>query len=119
MSEQSAFERIVASLHDAMLDDSHWPTTSALIDEACDLTGNALLVPRRPAGRPPGPLRRALPTAGSAASTWSVSTSMSIEEVLLRRRPLFQRGIAPLGDKGVRRHAEVLAWRSSRVWRLL
>ena len=31
----------------------------------------------------------------------------------------FQRGIAPLGDKGVRRHAEVLAWRGSRVWRLL
>ena len=48
MSEQSAFERIVASLHDAMLDDSHWPTTSALIDEACDLTGNALLVPEGP-----------------------------------------------------------------------
>ena len=48
MSEQSAFERIVASLHDAMLDDSHWPATSALIDEACDLTGNALLVPEGP-----------------------------------------------------------------------
>ena len=48
MSEQSAFERIVASLHDAMLDDSHWPATSALIDEACGLTGNALLVPEGP-----------------------------------------------------------------------
>ena len=48
MSEQSAFERIVASLHDAMLDDSHWPATSALIDEACDLTGNALLVTEGP-----------------------------------------------------------------------
>ena len=48
ISEQSAFERIVASLHDAMLDDSHWPATSALIDEACDLTGNALLVPEGP-----------------------------------------------------------------------
>ena len=48
-----------------------------------------------------------------------VQEPTEVEEVLLRRRPLFQRGIAPLGDKGVRRHAEVLAWRSSRVWRLL
>ena len=48
MSEQSAFERIVASLHDAMLDDSHWPATSALIDEACDLAGNALMVGEGP-----------------------------------------------------------------------
>ena len=35
MSEQPAFERILASLLDAMLDDTHWPATSALIDEAC------------------------------------------------------------------------------------
>ena len=48
MSDQDAFERILASLYDAMLDDSHWPTTSALIDEACDLTGNALLVAEGP-----------------------------------------------------------------------
>ena len=45
--------------------------------------------------------------------------SCAIEEVLLRRRPLFQRDIAPLGDKGVRRHVEVLAGRGSRVWQLL
>ena len=53
MGEQDAFERIVASLHDAMLDDSRWPATSALIDEACDLTGNDLIVregPQVPAG---------------------------------------------------------------------
>ena len=48
MSEQSAFERIVASLHDAMLDDSHWPATAALIDEACGIAGNALLVGEGP-----------------------------------------------------------------------
>ena len=48
MSEQSAFERIVASLHDAMLDDSHWPATSALIDEACGIAGNALMVGEGP-----------------------------------------------------------------------
>ena len=35
MSDQDAFERILGSLHEAMLDDSHWPATSALIDEAC------------------------------------------------------------------------------------
>ena len=48
MSEQDAFERIMASLYEAMLDDSHWPRTSALIDEACGITGNALLVGEGP-----------------------------------------------------------------------
>ena len=42
MSDQDAFERILASLYDAMLDDAHWPATSALIDEACGMKGNAL-----------------------------------------------------------------------------
>ena len=44
MSDQSAFERILQSLHDAMLDDTHWPAASALIDELCGLTGNTLAV---------------------------------------------------------------------------
>ena len=44
MSDQDAFERILASLYEAMLDDAQWPATSALIDEACGLLGNALLV---------------------------------------------------------------------------
>ena len=44
MSDRDAFEHILMSLYDAMLDDSHWPATSALIDEACGLTGNTLLV---------------------------------------------------------------------------
>ena len=44
MSDQDAFERILAALHEAMLDDTLWPTTSALIDEACGMQGNALLV---------------------------------------------------------------------------
>ena len=48
MSERAAFARVLASLYDAMLDDSHWPATSALIDEACDLTGNALMVGEGP-----------------------------------------------------------------------
>ena len=42
MSKQAAFDRILASLHDAMLDDVHWPATSALIDEACRTKGNLL-----------------------------------------------------------------------------
>ena len=46
--EQDAFERIVASLHDAMLDDARWPATSALIDEACGLTGNDLIIREGP-----------------------------------------------------------------------
>ena len=48
MSDQDAFERVLASLYDAMLDDTRWPATSALIDEACGLTGNALLVGEGP-----------------------------------------------------------------------
>ena len=48
MSEQDAFERIIASLYDAMLDDTYWPDTAALIDEGCGLTGNALLVGEGP-----------------------------------------------------------------------
>ena len=48
MSEQPAFERVLASLYAAMLDDTHWPATSALIDEACGLTGNAILVAEGP-----------------------------------------------------------------------
>ncbi len=44
MSDQDAFERILASLYEAMLDDTLWPATSALIDEACGIQGNALLV---------------------------------------------------------------------------
>ena len=48
MSDQDAFERILASLYDAMLDDTLWPATSALIDEVCGMQGNALLVGEGP-----------------------------------------------------------------------
>ena len=48
MSNEDAFKRILASLYDAMLDDTHWPATSALIDEACGIAGNALLVGEGP-----------------------------------------------------------------------
>ena len=44
MSQHDLFNRILASLYEAMLDDTHWPATSALIDEACGLTGNELMV---------------------------------------------------------------------------
>lgn len=43
MSQQDEFERILASLHQAMLDDDHWLATSALIDEACRAKGNHLV----------------------------------------------------------------------------
>ena len=48
MSDQDAFEHILASLHDAMLDDTRWPGVSALIDEACGIKGNDLLVGEGP-----------------------------------------------------------------------
>ncbi len=44
MSDQDAFDRILAALYDAMLDDGRWPAASALIDEACGAQGNALIV---------------------------------------------------------------------------
>ncbi|MDE0178563.1 MAG: PAS domain-containing protein, partial [Gammaproteobacteria bacterium] len=43
MNRQERFERILASLHEAMFDDSHWVETSALIDEACGAKGNHLV----------------------------------------------------------------------------
>ena len=44
MSQYDTFDRILTLLHEAMLDDAHWPATSALIDEACGMTGNELVV---------------------------------------------------------------------------
>ena len=44
MSEQEAFERVLASLHEAMLDETRWPATSVLIDAACGTVGNSLIV---------------------------------------------------------------------------
>ena len=44
MNEQDAFERVLTSLHDAMLDETRWPATSALIDAACGTVGNSLIV---------------------------------------------------------------------------
>ena len=48
MSDQDVFARILASLYQATLDDRHWPVTSALIDEACGITGNCLLIGEGP-----------------------------------------------------------------------
>ena len=48
MGDQDAFDRILVSLYDAMLEDAHWPATSALIDEACGITGNTLLIGEGP-----------------------------------------------------------------------
>ncbi len=50
MNPLDAFDRILASLHQAALDDAHWPATAALIDEACGATGNALVVGEESAG---------------------------------------------------------------------
>ena len=52
MSDQDAFDQILASLHDAMLDDTLWPATSALIEEACGTKGTALLVEAGPVDNP-------------------------------------------------------------------
>ena len=43
MSEAEAFERILASLHEAALDPARWPGAAALIDEALGTHGNTLV----------------------------------------------------------------------------
>ena len=43
MSQQGTFDRIVAALHDAALDDTLWPSASALIDEAVGMAGSHLV----------------------------------------------------------------------------
>ena len=42
MSRGDVFDRVLASLHAAVLDDAHWPACSALIDDACRTRGNIL-----------------------------------------------------------------------------
>ena len=47
MSEHDAFDRVLAAVL-ATLDETRWPATSALIDEAFGLTGNGLMVAEGP-----------------------------------------------------------------------
>ena len=49
MSEHDAFDRVLAAVHAATLDETRWPAASALIDTACGLTGNGLMVADGPA----------------------------------------------------------------------
>ena len=48
MNPPDPFERLLAALHDAALDDALWPAASELIDEAIGVKGNALMVPAGP-----------------------------------------------------------------------
>lgn len=43
MNQPDMFERLLASLHEAVLDDAHWPATSALIDDLCGSSSNSLV----------------------------------------------------------------------------
>ncbi len=43
MNRSDAYERTVATLHKAMLDDAHWPTASECIEEACGIIGSGIL----------------------------------------------------------------------------
>ena len=44
MNQRDAFNGVLTSLNDAMLNDALWPSTSALIDEACGSRANGLYV---------------------------------------------------------------------------
>ena len=50
MDSQGILAGVLAALHEATLDDALWPRTSALIDDACGATGNALVVSERSGG---------------------------------------------------------------------
>ena len=43
MSGRDLFERVLGSLHEAVLDDGFWPATSGLIDKVCGSKGNLLI----------------------------------------------------------------------------
>ena len=44
MNPRDAIDGILRQLYQAMLDEPHWPAVSALVDEACGISGNGLVV---------------------------------------------------------------------------
>ncbi len=74
MSDQDAFERILAAFYDTMLNEALWPATSALIDEACGMQGSALAVVARP---PAISSSSGSTTGASATPPWSVTIATS------------------------------------------
>ena len=44
MNPRDPFERLLAALHEAALDDARWPAAARLIDEACGATGSSFIV---------------------------------------------------------------------------
>ena len=44
MSAQDKFERLLEALHAAMLDETLWPTTAPLLDEACGTVGTSFIL---------------------------------------------------------------------------
>ena len=50
MNPDDGFERCLALLHEAALDDARWPAASALIDKVCGVGGNSLVVGERSGG---------------------------------------------------------------------
>ena len=74
MNNPDAFERILASLYDAMLDETRRASTSALIDEACGLTGNGLMVALKARRTTSGLSSSGSTPRDSAAKTWWLST---------------------------------------------
>ncbi len=74
MGDRDALESILAALHEAMLDDSRWPDVSALMDDACGITGNDFWSGKaRPTTSGLSSSEHA--GGGSAAKSWSATTS--------------------------------------------
>ncbi len=46
MGDRTMSDRVLATLHGAVFDDTLWPACSALIDEVCQIKGNMLSIAR-------------------------------------------------------------------------
>ena len=78
MSVQDAFERIVASLHEATFDAARWRETSGLIDEAYQARGNILVFGDESSRATSKSSSRCCAIAEGGTRSGSASTSTSI-----------------------------------------
>ena len=108
MSEHDAFDRVLAAVHAATLDETRWPATSALIDEACGLTGNGLMVAEGPTNDVRALFVGLVKPAEDHAVTLSYNRAFRAPSVInntLQTRivsPVDLTGLAPLLPPGLR-----------------
>ena len=77
MSEREAFDRILASLHEAALDRERWSTAAGLIDEALRTHGSSMTFGGGTPTRTPGSTLRGASCVENGTGSWSALTSGS------------------------------------------